>query len=58
MIYVVFENGIEENEWWVLAVFTTLEDAKDYVNDLIDEDTESHYRIVEYVESKVIKELG
>ena len=57
MIYAVFENGIEENEWWLVDTFLTLKEAKDCVNDMIevDEDTESHYRIVEYTESKVVK---
>lgn len=55
MIYAVFENGIEENEWWLLEAFLTLKEAKDYVNDMVDEDTESRYRIVEYVTSRVVE---
>lgn len=55
MIYAVFENGIEENEWWLLEAFLTLKEAKDYVNDMVDENTESRYRIVEYVTSRVVE---
>jgi hypothetical protein len=58
MIYAVFENGIKENEWWLLEAFLTLKEAKDYVDDMIEEDMDSRYRIVEYIESKVVKELG
>ncbi|MBR0059807.1 MAG: hypothetical protein IJP99_10815 [Methanobrevibacter sp.] len=57
MIYAVFENGIEENEWWLLETFLMYEEAKDFVNVMIEviEDTKSHYRIVEYIESKVVE---
>ena len=57
MIYAVFENGIEENEWWLLETFLMYEEAKDFVNAMIEviEDTKSHYRIVEYIESKVVE---
>ena len=41
MIYAVFENGIEENEWWLLETFLMYEEAKDFVNVMIEviEDT-------------------
>ena len=57
MIYAVFENGIEENEWWLLETFLTYEEAKDFVDAMIEvtEDTESHYRIAEYIENKVVE---
>ena len=57
MIYAVFENGIEENEWWLLETFLMYEEAKDFVNVMIEviEDTKSHYRIVEYIESKLVE---
>ena len=57
MIYAVFENGIEENEWWLLETFLMYEEAKDFVNAMIEviEDTKSPYRIVEYIESKVVE---
>ena len=57
MIYAVFENGIEENEWWLLETFLMYEEAKDFVNVMIEviEDTKSPYRIVEYIESKVVE---
>ena len=55
MLYAVFEDGIEENEWWLLETFSTLEEANDLFNDLTDEETGSRYRIVEYVENRVVK---
>lgn len=54
-LYVVFENGIDENEWWLMGVFVTKAEAKEYVDDLVDNDSTSTYRIVKYVCGEKIK---
>lgn len=48
-LYVVFKNRTDENEWWFTGVFITETEAKEYVDDLIDDDSTSNYRIVKYV---------
>lgn len=56
-VYVVFENGIEKNEWWILQTFTTYEEAKDYLDIMYDEECTSTYIIVEYNNGVIVTKV-
>ena len=56
-LFIVFENAIAENEWWILDTFDTFAEAKVFVEGIVDDETESHYRIVRYEEQEVLVEI-
>lgn len=56
-VYVVFENGIETNEWWLLQTFTTYEEAKDYLDVMYDDECTSTYIIVEYSKGTIVTKV-
>ena len=56
-VYVVFENGIEKNEWWLMQAFTTYEEAKDYLGIMYDDECTSTYIIVEYSKGTIVTKV-
>ena len=56
-VYVVFEDGIEKNEWWLMQAFTTYEEAKDYLGIMYDDECTSTYIIVEYSKGTIITKV-
>lgn len=56
-VYVIYESGIYEDEWWFLATCETESKAKEYVEEIRDDDvTTTKYRIVRYVKEEIIFE--
>lgn len=56
-VYVVFEDGIEKNEWWLMQAFTTYEEAKDYLGIMYDDECTSTYIIVEYSKGTIVTKV-
>ena len=56
-VYVVFEDGIEKNEWWLMQAFTTYEEAKDYLGIMYDDECTSTYIIVEYSKGTIVTKI-
>lgn len=56
-LYIVFESGIDENEWWLLQTFADKEDALKYVKWAHEDAESTKYRIVKYKAEKVIFEI-
>lgn len=53
-IYVIYEDGITVDEWWMLEACATYEEAKRSVNQMCDEENETIYKIVEYKFSRTM----
>jgi len=53
-IYVIYEDGITVDEWWMLEACTTYEEAKRSVMQMCDEENETIYKIVEYKFSRTM----
>ena len=48
-IFVVFESGIDTNEWWYLDTFEDYDDAKEYIDTLTEDSISTKYKITEYM---------
>lgn len=56
-IYIIYESGIDENEWWYLETCETELKAKEYVEEIRDDDiATTQYRIVKYAKEEIIFE--
>ena len=56
-LYIIYESGLDENEWWFLETCETESKARKYVEEIRDEDiTTTKYRIVRYVKEEIIFE--
>jgi len=53
-IYVIYEDGITVDEWWMLEACNTYEEAKRSVMQMCDEENETIYKIVEYKFSRTM----
>ncbi len=55
-IYVVYESGIHADEWWLVETFETEFGARKYIEEVIDEEDSTRYRILRCIKEKVIFE--
>lgn len=56
-LYILFESGIDENEWWFLQAFADKEDALKCAKWAHEDAESSKYRIVKYKAEKIIFEI-
>ncbi len=53
-LYIVFESGIDENEWWLLQTFADKEDALKYAKWAHEDAESTKYCVVKCKAEKVI----